>query len=137
MRQHSLKTTYLIHKTLASDTELLKLISDKNIYLLVAEPETVFPYAIIKRDNVSTETGNKDMAGDRVSFSIKVYSDKYDVAINIADCMRFLIEGHVYQDNEIRLQNIKFISSSEAWVSDSYEQSMSFSAEVTNPINYN
>lgn len=133
MRQHSLKTTYLIHKTLVNNTDLMKLVSEQNVYLLVAEANTVYPYVIIKRDGISSNPGNKDFAGDRVQFSIKVYSDEYDVAVNIADSIRFLIENNILEDELVHLSNIQLISSLEAWVSDAYEQTMVFSAEVTRP----
>lgn len=137
MRQHSIKTTYLIHKTFVEDTELMKLIPEAHVYLLVAEADTDYPYAIIRRDGISSERGNKDFVGDKVQFTVKVYSDKYDESVNIADAMRFSIENHILEDELIRLQNINIVSSTEAWVSDSYEQSMTFSAEVVKPINKN
>lgn len=137
MRQHSIKTTYLIHKTFVEDANVMALIPEEHVYLLVAEADTDYPYAIIRRDGISSERGNKDFVGDIVQFTVKVYSDKYDESADIADAMRFSIENHILEDELIRLQNINLISSAEAWVSDSYEQSMTFSAEVTKPINKN
>ena len=77
MRQHSLKTTYLIHETLVKDENITSLINEKNIYLLIAEQEVTFPYCIIRRTGCKSENGNRDFAGDIVSFNIKIYSNKY------------------------------------------------------------
>ena len=134
MRQHSIKTTYLIHKTLIDNSDMTELIPEENMYLLVAEPETDYPYLVIKRTGIQSERGNKDFSGDIVSFSITVYSDKYDEAADIADAARFSIENHILQDDSVRLENIQITGASEDWVSDAYEQTVSFRAEVIKPI---
>lgn len=133
MRQHSIKTTYLIHSKLASSADVLENISENNIFLLGAEPEVKYPYAVIKRTGIQSERGNKDFAGDIVFFTISVYSDKYEVAADIADAMRFALEGWIFEDDTIRLENITITSATEDWVADAYEQSISFRAEVLNP----
>lgn len=134
MRQHSIKTTYLIHDTLVKNADVTALLNEDNLFLLVAEPEVNYPYAVIKRTGIQSERGNKDFAGDIVNFSINVYSDKYDEAADIADAIRFALEGWILQDSNIRLENITITSATEDWVSDAYEQTLSFRAEVVGPI---
>jgi len=137
MRQHSIKTTYLIHKTLVENSDVMALVVDENkISLLMGDPDlnSTYPVINIRRDSISTEVGNKDFIPDRVQFSIKVYSDKYEESVDIADAIRFALENQILQDELVRLTNIKLISATEAWVSDAYEQSIAFSAEVTKPI---
>lgn len=134
MRQHSIKTTYLIHHTLINNSAVSELISENNIFLLVAEPEVNYPYAVIKRTGIMSGRGDKDYIEDTVNFRIDVYSDKYDQAADIADAIRFALEGWVLQDSSIRLTNITLTSANEDWVTDAYEQSISFKAEVSGPI---
>lgn len=137
MRQHSIKTTYLIHKVLVEDQDLMTLIGGADhIQLLIGDPDinTMYPIINIKRDLVSPMKSNKDFGSDRVQFSIKVYSDNYKSSIDIADAIRFALEWHTFQDNEIKLVNVELVSCSENWVKDAYEQSLTFNSEVVHPI---
>ena len=137
MRQHSIKTTYLIHKVLVEDQGLMTLIGGADhIQLLIGDPDinTMYPIINIKRDLVSPMKSNKDFGSDRVQFSIKVYSDNYKSSIDIADAIRFALEWHTFQDNEIKLVNVELVSCSENWVKDAYEQSLTFISEVVHPI---
>jgi len=136
MRQHSIKTSYLIHKTLVSDTDLLELVPEENIQLLFAQEGTTFPHVIIARTGIRSERGNKDFIGDIVNFNILVVSDKYEAGADIADAIRFDIENHILQDSEIdiRLENIILTGASERMNYDAFIQEMNFSAEVSRPI---
>lgn len=137
MRQHSIKTTYLIHKVLVEDQDLITLIGGaEHIQLLIGDPDinTMYPIINIKRDLVSPMKSNKDFGSDRVQFSIKVYSDNYKSSIDIADAIRFALEWHTFQDNEIKLVNVELVSCLENWVKDAYEQSLTFISEVVHPI---
>lgn len=134
MRQHSIKTTYLIHKTLAENTTVNALIPEANMFLLVENMDKPFPHLVIKRTNITSERGTKDFIGDIVSFNISVYADKYEVGAEIADAARLALEGWILQDESIRLENIQLTSASEDWSYDTYIQSMNFRAEVSNPI---
>ena len=136
MRQHSIKTSYLIHKTLVSDDDLLELVPEENIQLLFAQEGTTFPHVIIARTGIRSERGNKDFIGDIVNFNILVVSDKYEAGADIADAIRFDIENHILQDSEIdiRLENIILTGASERMNYDAFIQEMNFSAEVSKPI---
>ena len=137
MRQHSIKTTYLIHKVLVEDQDLMTLIGGADhIQLIIGDPDinTMYPIINIKRDLVSPMKSNKDFGSDRVQFSIKVYSDDYKHSIDIAYAIRFALEWHTFQDNEIKLVNVELVSCSENWVRDAYEQSLTFNSEVVHPI---
>ena len=133
MRQHSIKTTYLIHEYLVSNQDLMKIIPESNIFLVVGEPEAVFPYAIITRTSIKTPAQtNKDYNEDSVTFNIKVYSDKYDSSVDIADMIRLLLERRVIQDNLIRISKIELTYCSEQWIGDAYQQNMDFQCIVEN-----
>lgn len=137
MRQHSIKTTYLIHKVLVENQDLMTLIGGAaHVQLLIGDRDINAQYPIIniKRDLVSPMKANKDFGSDRVQFSIKVYSDDYKSSIDIADAIRFALEWHTFQDTEIRLVNVELVSCSENWVRDAYEQSLTFNSEVEHPI---
>lgn len=133
MRTHSIKTTYLIHEALVSDTELMKLIPESNIYLVIGEPEAMFPYAVITRTSIKTPARtNKDCSEDTVTFNIKVYSDKYDVSVDVADAIRLFLERRVLTNGNIRISQTELTYSSEQWVGDAYQQNMDFQCTVEN-----
>ena len=133
MRTHSIKTTYLIHEALVSDTELMKLIKEKNIFLVIGEEEAMFPYAVITRTSIKTPSrSNKDNSEDVVTFNIKVYSDKYNVGIDVADAIRLFLERRVLTDNNIRISQTELTFCSEQWVGDAYLQNMDFQCTVEN-----
>lgn len=133
MRQHSIKSTYLIHKTLVENDEITTLIPEENIFLLQALPDTLFPYAVITRTGIKSERGNKDFIGDIVTFNIKVFSDKYNIGVDIADAIRLSIENYILSDELIKMENITLISSKESIYYDTFIQEMDFSAEVSRP----
>lgn len=134
MRQHSLRTTYLIHKTLVENEEITALVPEEQIVLLLNVVDGVWPLVTIRRAGITPARGNKDFAGDNVTFNITVYSDKYDETIDIAEAIRYSLEGYDLQDEEVRLEDIRLISASEEWNDYCFEQSMTFGAEVLNPI---
>lgn len=134
MRQHSIKATYLIHKTLVDDTDFIKLIPEINIWPVVVKADQAYPYLVIKRDSIQTNNGTKDFWPDVITFSIRIFSDDWDQTVDIADAARFLLENRIIQDDVLRMERITLISSSEDWVGDAYEQTLVFRAEVVAPI---
>lgn len=133
MRQHSIKTTYLIHEYLVSNQDLMKLIPESNVFLVVGEPEANYPYVTITRTSIKTPAQtNKDFNEDVVTFNIKVYSDKYDEDVDIADMIRLLLERRIISDELIRISQIQLTYCSEQWIGDAYQQNMDFQCIVEN-----
>lgn len=131
MAKHSLKSTFYIHNKLISTSSITSLISENNIFLLIAEAETKYPYAVITRTRINSTNDNKDFNTDEIGFNIRIWSDKYDEAVEIADAMRAALEGRVIEtdDNEI-IDSITLTSSSESWTGDAYLESIDFTAEI-------
>lgn len=130
MRKHSLKSTQYIHNKLINTSSVTSLINENNIFLLIAEPETKYPYAVITRTRITSRDENKDFSTDEIGINIKVWSDQYDEAVNIADAIRFAIEGkEIEMDKEV-MDSIELSSSTESWTGDAYLESMDFTAEI-------
>lgn len=130
MRKHSLKSTQYIHNKLINTTNVVNLINENNIFLLIAEPDTKYPYVVITRTRVTSRDENKDFNTDEIGVNIKVWSDKYDEAVNIADAIRFAIEGKEIDTDTETMDSIVLSSSSESWTGEAYLQSMDFTAEI-------
>ena len=133
MRQHSIKATLLIHKTLVDDTEFIKLIPENSIWPVVVKEDQKYPYMVIKRDSIQPDRGNKDFWPDIITFSLEVYSSNYNETVEIADAARFLLEGKIIQDENLRLEHIELNGSAEDFVQDAYVQTMGFKANVLKP----
>lgn len=131
MAKHSLKSTFYIHEKLIDTQSVINLIDEDNIFLLVAEAETDYPYAVITRTRINSTNENKDFNTDEIGFNIRIWSDKYDEAVEIADAMRAALEGRVIEtdDNEI-IDSITLTSSSESWTGDAYLESIDFTADI-------
>lgn len=130
MRKHSLKSTQYIHNKLINTSSVTSLINENNIFLLIAEPETKYPYAVITRTRITSRDENKDFSTDEIGINIRVWSDQYDEAVNIADAIRFAIEGkEIEMDKEV-MDSIELSSSTESWTGDAYLESMDFTAEI-------
>lgn len=130
MRKHSLKSTQYIHNKLINTSSVTSLINENNIFLLIAEPETKYPYAVITRTRITSRDENKDFSIDEIGINIKVWSDQYDEAVNIADAIRFAIEGKEIEMGKEVMDSIELSSSTESWTGDAYLESMDFTAEI-------
>lgn len=130
MRKHSLKSTQYIHNKLINTSSVTSLINENNIFLLIAEPETKYPYVVITRTRITSRDENKDFSTDEIGINIKVWSDQYDEAVNIADAIRFAIEGKEIEMGKEVMDSIELSSSTESWTGDAYLESMDFTAEI-------
>lgn len=130
MRKHSLKSTQYIHNKLINTSSVTSLINENNIFLLIAEPETKYPYAVITRTRITSRDENKDFSTDEIGINIRVWSDQYDEAVNIADAIRFAIEGKEIEMDKDMMDSIELSSSTESWTGDAYLESMDFTAEI-------
>lgn len=130
MRKHSLKSTQYIHNKLINTSSVTSLINENNIFLLIAEPETKYPYAVITRTRITSRDENKDFSTDEIGINIRVWSDQYDEAVNIADAIRFAIEGKEIEMDKEAMDSIELSSSTESWTGDAYLESMDFTAEI-------
>lgn len=130
MRKHSLKSTQYIHNKLINTSSVTSLINENNIFLLIAEPETKYPYAVITRTRITSRDDNKDFSIDEIGINIRVWSDQYDEAVNIADAIRFAIEGKEIEMDKEMMDSIELSSSTESWTGDAYLESMDFTAEI-------
>lgn len=123
----------ILKKIFSENEELTQLVESKNICSMVLQP-TNFPFISFRR-NSTDFLYNKDCpTEDRVSVDIIAVSNNYAQSIEIAECVRNILEYHVYKDtNEgILIDYMILTDASEDTVSDSFVQTLTFEIHIQN-----
>lgn len=115
----------LIYQILCSVDEITNIVGE-NIFPLIAEADTQFPFIVYKRTNITPSYTKDFLAYDIVDYEIVCVSDKYSQTIDLADLVRDTIEG---------LHNTQLLSSvvtyvTEDFLTDCYVQRIGFQFKV-------
>lgn len=120
----------LIYAAITSDTGLAAKVGTK-VFPIVAPAETTYPFVVYTRSNAGSNIHTKDAwMGDAGSFQITVVDDNYNDAVTIAEDIRQLLEDHVIYNNELKLFNIRMVSSSENFSDDTFTETLYFECEA-------
>lgn len=123
----------ILKKIFSENDRLNQLVESKNICSLVLQP-TNYPFISFRRN--STEfLYNKDCpTEDRVSIDIICVSNNYAQSIEIAECVRELLEYHVYKNtNEgILIDYMVLTDASEDTLNDAIVQTLTFEIHIQN-----
>lgn len=104
-----------------------------NIYPIVAENGTTFPYIVYKRTNLSNTTFTKDgICEDSCDYSITIVSDKYDEGVELAHEVRRIMEKPNLVSNDIAINNNRLMGANEEWANDAYLQTLNFQCKINN-----
>lgn len=123
----------ILKKIFSENEELTQLVESKNICSMVLQP-TNFPFISFRR-NSTDFLYNKDCpTEDRVSVDIIAVSNNYAQSVEIAECVRNILEYHVYKDtNEgVLIDYMILTDASEDTVSDSFVQTLTFEIHIQN-----
>ena len=114
------------------DEKLKQNIDKYAIFPLRASNDTPFPLIVYARTNVYSEKETKDgVIGDKVGFQIIVGSDQYFESIELANQVRELFENCVLYNDSLTIRNIKMTSITEAFLDDTYIQTLNFECSAT------
>ena len=123
---NSILITKYIRKFIVENEEVSKLINTNNVFPLIANADTTFPFVVYGRTSL-VPTYTKDLLTENsITIYIYVVSDKYIESLEIANAIRHSIESHIYKDDEITIDVIKLESITEETSDDAYIQKMSF-----------
>ena len=124
---NSILVTKYIRKFIVENKEVSKLINTNNVFPLIANADTTFPFVVYGRASL-VPTYTKDLLTENsITIYIYVVSDKYIESLEIANAIRHSIESHIYKDDEITIDAIKLESITEETSDDAYIQKMNFS----------
>ena len=114
------------------DEKLKQNIDKYAIFPLKANNDTPFPLIVYARTNVYSDRETKDgVISDTVSFQITIGSDQYFESIELANEVRDLFEGCVLYNESLTIKNIRMSSINEAFVDDTYIQTLNFDCSAT------
>ena len=123
---NSILVTKYIRKFIVENEEVSKLINTNNVFPLIANADTTFPFVVYGRTSL-VPTYTKDLLTENsITIYIYVVSDKYIESLEIANAIRHSIESHIYKDDEITIDVIKIESITEETSDDAYVQKMIF-----------
>lgn len=130
---NSLKIGQYFLQLLENDTELTQMLGEGKIFPLIAKEGTLYPLVVYTRDSVQTRYTKAYPAihwDNTVSISYRVYSDKYDEALDIANKIRNVLEGHSFTGQDIKINEIQLSGCYEAFVDDAFVETITFSTMV-------
>lgn len=139
LMDNSLKTGQYFLSFLESNAELMQMLGcqgaqQSKIFPLIAKEGTPYPLVVYTREGITTKYTKPTypMGGwdNTVSISYRIYSDKYDEALEIANLIRNILEGKSYKDQNIVINHVDLISCYEAFAEDAFVQTLTFSTMV-------
>ena len=126
-----LVTQYIL-KLLTADTEVKKIFKT-NIYPLNAKRSTKYPFAVMKRGNITPHYSKDGHHQYDVDIDIVVVDDTYIGSVNAAEAVRKALELKSYKDaktGETIISRITLDSADETMINDAFVQSLRFKLEM-------
>lgn len=133
---NSLLVGEVIHNILTNDAEVLKYVKSENIFPLVSDEGTSFPFIVFGRDGIQVNYQSKDgPLEDYVTIHFYICATEYSESCYIANAVRNALEMKHGRSEDINITQIHLENASEAaeyddgWVV--YEQEMIFSMKIS------
>lgn len=128
---NSFKTGQYILEVLNDNTDLMELVGTGKIFPLVAKEDTSYPFVVYSRDSVNTQYTKVIGHDNTVLITYRIYSDKYDEALEIANKIRNILERKTITiQDTIRINDIRLLSIFEQFTDDGFLQSLTFTMTV-------
>ena len=121
----------LIYKLLANDGQMNKLVTYKNIFPLVANAETAYPFVVYSRTSLNVEYCKDGVAEDIAEVQVLAVSDNYVESLDVANRIRSILELMKYKDNDIRVTECKLSSITEEFMEDAFIQRLVFTIKIS------
>lgn len=122
---YSIMTGEYILKMLSSNEDLKSYVGDQ-IFPLIANSDTKFPFIVFSRTGIVPEYTKDGLTEDEVRISIIAVSDKYLQCLEIANLIRNTLELKRFRDNDVYINSIRLESVSESYQENSFLQILNF-----------
>lgn len=129
MSDNTILIAKYVRKIMLANEELMALISSDNIYPLMANENTKFPFIVYARSGLVPEDSKVGVAQNDVTMLFYVVSDEYVESLDIANALRHALEYYHYKDDDIKF-DIRFNSITESTSEDSYIQELEFTIKA-------
>lgn len=127
----SLNIGKVIKEILYRDEALKNLVKNQ-VFPLIAEENTTFPFIVYRRNSIR-KASTKDYVNDEIaSVDVVVACDKYSQSVEIAERVRFVLEHGGYDGENFSVDNISLSNASEQYIQNTYIQTLTFEIEINN-----
>jgi hypothetical protein len=127
----SLNIGKVIKEILYRDEALKNLVKNQ-VFPLIAEENTTFPFIVYRRNSIR-KSNTKDYVNDEIaSVDVVVACDKYSQSVEIAERVRFILECGEYEGENFSVDNISLSNASEQYMQNTYIQTLTFDIEINN-----
>jgi hypothetical protein len=115
-----------IYSILSNNTNITNKVST-NIYPLIADVNTTFPFIIYKRTSINPSYTKDEFSGiDEDNVEIIIASNKYDESVEVAELVRTALEGKKGMQGTINIKNIRLIGADEDYIEDTFIQCLQY-----------
>lgn len=128
-----MKNSLLIGKKiktiLSSNSELNSKVNGQ-IYPLLANQSTKYPFIVYSRDSVTADYCKDGNFQDNVGVTIITVSDNYEESVDIANLVRESFELLTFKDDDIYIAESYLVSVTESTQEDAYIQRINFNLNI-------
>lgn len=125
----SLQVGKAIYSLLSSNQQLVSIV-DGNIFPLIAEINTTFPFIVYKREAITPQYTKDYWTSDEVMINVMVASNDYVQSIEIADLVRQSLDHKQGEYSGIKIRDLRLIQADEDFIDDTYIQYLTFKIRI-------
>lgn len=125
----SLQVGKAIYSLLSSNQQLVSMV-DGNIFPLIAEINTTFPFIVYKREAITPQYTKDYWTSDEVLINVMVASNDYVESIEIADLVRQSLDQKKGEYSGITIKDIRLTQADEDFIDDTYIQYLTFKIKI-------
>lgn len=125
----SLQVGKAIYSLLSSNQQLVSMV-DGNIFPLIAEINTTFPFIVYKREAITPQYTKDYWTSDEVMINVMVASNDYVQSIEIADLVRQSLDQKQGEYSGIKIRDLRLIQADEDFIDDTYIQYLTFKIRI-------
>ncbi len=125
----SLQVGKAIYTLLSSNQQLVSMV-DGNIFPLIAEINTTFPFIVYKREAITPQYTKDYWTSDEVMINVMVASNDYVESIEIADLVRQSLDQKKGEYSGIKIRDLRLTQADEDFIDDTYIQYLTFKIRI-------
>ena len=125
----SLQVGKAIYTLLSSNQQLVSMV-DGNIFPLIAEINTTFPFIVYRREAITPQYTKDYWTSDEVMINVMVASNDYVESIEIADLVRQSLDQKQGEYSGIKIRDLRLIQADEDFIDDTYIQYLTFKIKI-------
>lgn len=119
-----------VYQILSNDTKVKEMVGN-NIYPLVANQGTTYPFIIYRRTGIEPVTSkDRFICSEVTSVDVIIASDRYDESIEVAELVKDALSGKSGIYSGIKVIDINMISADEDYIEDTFIQNLTFNIKT-------